>query len=255
MKPINPYSFFNKRYSIEEILPNIKIGKNIKMILDENKVNVCSDRLNTFKEKGCACISCGRQGTHFRLQKTIGIQEKIECYHLGLWSDDNIQMTKDHIIPLAANGADKLSNLQTMCEKCNTEKGDKCTSDDIKNGELKEGAEPIIQDKTRTEPLRTINKSEIKSLKLDEKFINYRKDIRDYMMQYHINPYENISQDQHIIDAVKYVTEVYTKIIEMNFGKISGSDKLLIDFPYEISIRVIKEVRERFETKESERIN
>lgn len=32
-------------------------------------------------------------------------------------------MTKDHIIPKSKGGIDDLSNYQTMCERCNKEKG------------------------------------------------------------------------------------------------------------------------------------
>lgn len=32
-------------------------------------------------------------------------------------------MTKDHIIPKSKDGKDDISNYQTMCYKCNLEKG------------------------------------------------------------------------------------------------------------------------------------
>lgn len=34
------------------------------------------------------------------------------------------QLTLDHIVPLSQGGGNKLSNLQTMCESCNSAKGD-----------------------------------------------------------------------------------------------------------------------------------
>lgn len=34
-----------------------------------------------------------------------------------------VLMTQDHIVPKSRGGATMMSNLQTMCEKCNSEKG------------------------------------------------------------------------------------------------------------------------------------
>ena len=36
-----------------------------------------------------------------------------------------MHLTKDHIIPRAAGGADSLNNYQPMCERCNEKKADK----------------------------------------------------------------------------------------------------------------------------------
>jgi len=34
-------------------------------------------------------------------------------------------LTKDHILPVSLGGSDELDNLQTMCDKCNSKKGNK----------------------------------------------------------------------------------------------------------------------------------
>lgn len=49
-----------------------------------------------FARDGWACVLCG--------------------------SGDNL--TLDHIVPMSQGGGNKLSNLQTMCEACNSAKGD-----------------------------------------------------------------------------------------------------------------------------------
>ncbi len=104
--------------------------KRKKRIVAGETVKVSSLRLTTFKEKGVKCCSCNRIGSHFRLQR----QFKEPLFHLALWSDDGIELTKDHIVPKSKGGYDHIDNMQTMCQECNGKKGHVVTEEDFKNG-------------------------------------------------------------------------------------------------------------------------
>ena len=66
-----------------------------------------------------------------RIKIPIEVREKIfECDNYQCQSCHKIDLVAkslqiDHIIPLAQGGANDLSNLQTLCAKCNREKSAK----------------------------------------------------------------------------------------------------------------------------------
>ena len=84
-------------------------------------VYTTSLRYKTFMEKGYKCVCCGRIGTHYILEHPNGSNEKRA--HFNLYSDDDVLMTKDHILPKSMGGADRIENMQTMCSICNSAKG------------------------------------------------------------------------------------------------------------------------------------
>ena len=98
-------------------------GKYIK--LQGQRIKALSSRYRLFKTKGTVCVECGLEASYFKL-------ERFPCdktFHLNLYGidhlGDEVLFTKDHIIPKAVGGPNKLSNYQTMCSPCNAHKADK----------------------------------------------------------------------------------------------------------------------------------
>jgi len=87
-------------------------------------VHVSGLRLSTFKIHGVVCQLCGVAGTHFKLQRSKG-QPKDCHHHFNLYANCGTLMTQDHVIPRSKGGRNSLENSQTLCEKCNSTKGDK----------------------------------------------------------------------------------------------------------------------------------
>lgn len=118
-------------HSIEEIKNLTKdvlferYKQNSKVELDGDVIKGNSQRYQLFFIKGCSCVKCGIEGKYFAKERAI----KDKSYHLNLYGiDDNGQevlITKDHIIPKSKGGKDILENYQTMCIRCNEEKGNK----------------------------------------------------------------------------------------------------------------------------------
>ena len=124
---------YQRKFTLEinEVLSHVPQGgpvdnKGIKRVFNGELININSLRLHTFKIS-TRCVSCGLEGTHFAAERTARKNQPLkESYHLNLYAMKNgkeILMTKDHIKPLSKGGPDELSNLQTMCCKCNSKKG------------------------------------------------------------------------------------------------------------------------------------
>jgi len=114
------------RIPATEVLPLIRRKQartNKRDLIHDFQVNVTSQRLILFKNKGTKCASCGISGIFFQLER----HNTNEHYHLALYAINRhghkILMTQDHIIPLSKNGRNTMKNLQPMCIKCNTKKG------------------------------------------------------------------------------------------------------------------------------------
>ena len=95
-------------------------GRKNYILVDGYKVRCGSLRYMTFYQKGIQCICCGRKGSYFKLESDNNNPER---KHFNLYSDDGVLMTRDHIIPKSLGGKDCIDNMQTMCVKCNENKG------------------------------------------------------------------------------------------------------------------------------------
>jgi 5-methylcytosine-specific restriction endonuclease McrA len=112
-------------YSLEKIfsiLSRLNFQGHFK--LDGDRMKASSLRYKTFV-KNLECVNCGIKGVYFAKERT----SPKDPYHLNLYgiapNGSERLMTKDHIFPKSLGGTDDLDNLQTMCERCNTKKGNK----------------------------------------------------------------------------------------------------------------------------------
>ena len=85
------------------------------------KVNMSYEKYIMFiKNKTCVC--CGVKGEYMVLQKKPSdISPHFNLY--GLKNGKHVLMTKDHIIPKSKGGKNGFYNLRTMCEICNSVRG------------------------------------------------------------------------------------------------------------------------------------
>jgi 5-methylcytosine-specific restriction endonuclease McrA len=99
---------------------------NVKPEIDGYRVKIPrGERFKTFKLKGIDCVCCGRKGSHFYIQITYGRKDGNTFPGLVLYTDDDVLMTTDHIVPKKYGGMTKVHNLQPMCSPCNNKKADR----------------------------------------------------------------------------------------------------------------------------------
>lgn len=103
--------------------------------VDGYDVYTHSLRYMTFYQKGCTCVVCGKEGTHFTLDAD---GQNTDRRHFNLRAEDGTLMTRDHILPKSKGGRDHISNMQTMCTHCNRAKGNSY------DGEISEKVRNII---------------------------------------------------------------------------------------------------------------
>lgn len=78
-------------------------------------------RFKVFYHKGVRCVRCDRTGV--KIIKYLDRADDPRSIHHDLFTEDDILMTVDHILPKYHGGTDDLDNLQPMCGPCNFEKG------------------------------------------------------------------------------------------------------------------------------------
>jgi hypothetical protein len=130
-----PQSYIrNGKFEPNKVLPFItphdrKFKRNY--MSDDGKlhsVKMASHRYWCFSEHGMNCVKCGIEGKFFALE-SHKYNSGNKFYHFNLYALDEdgneVLMTKDHVLPKSKGGKSHISNYQTMCYKCNHEKGNK----------------------------------------------------------------------------------------------------------------------------------
>jgi len=110
----------------DEILPYITaVTGESEREYQGHMVKMSSLRYLTFARKGISCVRCHLKAKFFALEKPA--HQKQDRYHFNLYGVDaegnEVLFTKDHIKPRSKGGKDHISNMQTMCLKCNGQKG------------------------------------------------------------------------------------------------------------------------------------
>ncbi len=102
-----------------------------KLFRGKYKIKKDSLRYKTFfkDENSLKCVSCGKVGNIFSVTEMYDDKSDLATYHFNLYHETDKGklklMTKDHIIPKSKGGKDHISNMQTMCKRCNVLKGNK----------------------------------------------------------------------------------------------------------------------------------
>lgn len=88
-----------KRIQPEEMTPHQRF------MYEQRRLMTDSLRYNVMKRDGFRCVLCGATA-----------------------KDENVKLHVDHITPISKGGKTELSNLRTLCERCNLGKGNKIES-------------------------------------------------------------------------------------------------------------------------------
>lgn len=77
----------------------------------------------------------GKKKSRYQSRKHAKVTQKMRydvlhrdgfrCVKCGRSKEDGVKLHVDHIKPVSRGGKSKMSNLQTLCEDCNMDKGNK----------------------------------------------------------------------------------------------------------------------------------
>lgn len=112
------------KYSVKEgmrLIRNAFENKQDCFILPTKRTVRLSRAHKTFVLKGVYCSWCRLPGSFF--QETPLENNKARFNLFAKRGRKKVLMTRDHIIPASCGGANRISNMQTMCLNCNRRKG------------------------------------------------------------------------------------------------------------------------------------
>lgn len=101
-------------------------AKQKRMVVGEGTGISCgmvSLRMRVFHTHGPVCAKCGEKGTHFAVERPL-MSDDPRTWHFNLYSDNDVMLTFDHVMPKSKGGANTIENAQTLCYPCNQEKAD-----------------------------------------------------------------------------------------------------------------------------------
>ena len=125
--------------------------KTIKKEYDGDMMKMGSQRYYTFA-KSLKCEFCSIEGSIMHKERGMGKNgQPQKCgFHFNLYAlnenNEEIMMTKDHVVARSRGGKDKLKNYVTCCKICNEEKGSMDFEEfkKLKQKELQEAAKKAM---------------------------------------------------------------------------------------------------------------
>lgn len=100
----------------------LKLKKSKRTSLFGKDIRLGSVRLQTFASYGVTCICCNEEASYFAIERHEGNEQ----YHINLYGKrkdgSELLFTHDHILARSLGGVDNISNTQTMCTDCNSDK-------------------------------------------------------------------------------------------------------------------------------------
>lgn len=96
---------------------------NVQFIADNADDDFLEFLVGRFTEKKLPRKAAGtlKKPIPYELRKLVFERDAYRCQTCGDWHD----LSVDHIIPESKGGLAKLDNLQTLCRKCNSKKGNR----------------------------------------------------------------------------------------------------------------------------------
>lgn len=110
-------------FPTEKIFTAMELKQKRMPVDGDISCGMTSLRMRVFHVYGTVCAHCGEKGTHFAVERSA-FSEDIRQWHLNLYSDNDVMLTFDHVMPKSKGGPNTLENAQTLCYPCNQAKAD-----------------------------------------------------------------------------------------------------------------------------------